>query len=237
MDRRDFLTLLTGAVASAATEAPELILSNGHFWGGAQAVAIANGRFAAVGSNDDIRALATAATRTIDLGGKTVVPGFIDSHSHLASSGVRHLREIDADLRSISEIKDAVRKRAATTPKGQWIYGFKYDDTKTREGRKLTYHDLDEAAPDHPVSIEHRGGHTAFVNSLALQKADINEKTPDPAGGQIGRDSAGKLTGELRETAVGRVGKGINRGYSRADRREGVKIISRMLAKAGVTSA
>lgn len=242
MDRRDFLTLLTGAAAAAntaraAVEAPELVLSNGHFWGGAQAVAIANGRFVAVGSNDEIKSLATGATTKIDLGGKTVVPGFIDSHSHVASSGVRHLREIDADLRSIAEIKEAVRKRAATTPKGDWIYGFKYDDTKTTEGRKLTYRDLDEAAPNHPVSIEHRGGHTAFVNSLALQKADINDKTPDPAGGQIGRDSNGRITGELRENAVNRVGKGMSRNYSRADRREGVQIITRMLAKAGVTSA
>ena len=238
MDRRDFLILLgSAATAHARTEAPELILTNGQFWDGAEAVAISNGRFVAVGSNADIGNLATAATRKLDLGNKTVVPGFIDSHCHIASSGVRHLRELDADLRSIADIKAAVRKRAAATPKGEWIYGFKYDDTKTSEGRKLNYHDLDEAAPNHPVSIEHRGGHTAFVNSLALQKADINEKTPDPAGGQIGRDANGKITGELRETAVARVGKGINRGYSRADRHEGVKIITRMLAKAGVTSA
>ena len=237
MDRRHFLTLL-GATAHAAAraEAPELILTNGQFWGGSQAVAIAAGRFVAVGSNDDIRALATAKTRKLDLGGKTVVPGFIDSHCHVASSGVRHLREIDADLRTIAAIKEAVRKRAATTPKGEWILGFKYDDTKTSEGRKLTYKDLDEAAPNHPVAIQHRGGHTTFVNSLALQKGDVNEKTPDPPGGQIGRDPSGRITGELRENAVGRVVRGF-RDYSRADRREGVQIITKMLAKAGVTSA
>ena len=237
MHRRDFLFLL-GTAAAARTESPDVILTNGQFYGGPhQAVAISNGRFLAVGSNDEIRSLATANTRKIDLANQTVVPGFIDSHSHVASSGVRHLREIDADLRSIAAIKDAVRARAATTPKGEWILGFKYDDTKTSEGRKLTYKDLDEAAPNHPVAIQHRGGHTTFVNSLALQKADVNEKTPDPPGGQIGRDPiTGRITGELRENAVGRVVRG-NREYSRADRREGVKIITKMLAKAGVTSA
>src|SRR5947209_4557199 len=129
MDRRDFLILLGGAATlNARTQAPELILTDGQFWGGAQAVAISNGRFIAVGSNEEIRGLATAATKKLDLGNRTVVPGFIDSHSHVASSGVRHLRELDADLRSIAEIKEAVRKRASTTPKGEWILGFKYDD-------------------------------------------------------------------------------------------------------------
>jgi predicted amidohydrolase YtcJ len=236
MDRRDFLGLLTAATVHAASEQPALILYNGRFWGGAQAVAIAAGRFLATGTSEEIRALATGSTRQIDLGGKTVVPGFIDSHTHVASSGVRHLREIDADLRSITDIQRAVRERAAVTPRGDWILGFKYDDTKTREGRKLTFRDLDEAAPNHLVAIEHRGGHTAFVNSPALNQADINDKTPDPPGGQFGRDAAGHLTGELREQAVSRVVK-RQREYSRSDRREGVKLITRLFAKAGVTSA
>lgn len=238
MDRRTFVAALAGAAAARAsnTEAPEAILTSGRFWGGGfEAVAIAGGRFVATGTNDEIRNLATAATRKIDLGGKTVVPGFIDSHTHVASSGLRHLREIDADLRSIALIQEAVRKRAAETPKGEWILGFKYDDTKTSEGRKLTFRDLDAAAPDHPVYIEHRGGHTAFVNSLALRKADVNEKTPDPPGGQIGRDANGHITGELRENAATRLR--ANRNYSRADRQEGVRIITKMMAKTGVTSA
>lgn len=238
MDRRTFVAALAGAAAARAsnTEAPEAILTNGRFWGGGfEAVAIAGGRFVATGTNDEIRNLATAATRKIDLGGKTIVPGFIDSHTHVASSGLRHLREIDADLRSIALIQEAVRKRAAETPKGEWILGFKYDDTKTAEGRKLTFRDLDAAAPDHPVYIEHRGGHTAFVNSLALRKADVNEKTPDPPGGQIGRDANGHITGELRENAAARLR--ANRNYSRADRQEGVRIITKMMAKTGVTSA
>lgn len=89
-------------------------------------------------------------------------------------------------------------------PKGEWIRGFKYDDTKTAEGRKLTRQDLDTAAPDNPVIVRHRGGHTGFANALALQKLDFKDSTPDPAGGQLGRDVQGHLTGELRGTAMDR---------------------------------
>ena len=94
--------------------------------------------------------------RQIDLGGKTVVPGFIDAHSHPCYAGIRHLRWVDCDLRSIADIQNAIRARAAKTPAGEWIIGFKYDDTKTKEGRKLTREDLDAATKDHPVFIEHR---------------------------------------------------------------------------------
>ncbi|MFN7920467.1 MAG: amidohydrolase [Bryobacteraceae bacterium] len=235
--RRSFLASLAAPVAVK----PELILYNANIHTidaanpSAQAVAIARGRFLAVGSNDDVRGLAGAAARQVDLGGRTVVPGFIDAHTHPASSGLHHLREVDCDLRSITEIQAAIRQRAASTPKGQWILGFKYDDTKTAEGRKITLRDLDAAAPDHPVRITHRGGHSVYVNSRALNIADVNEKTPDPAGGKFAREG-GHLTGALLERAMGAVTSKIKIEYSRADRQEGVKIISRMMNKAGVTS-
>ena len=127
----------------------------------------------AVGSNDEVRALADGATKSVDVGGKTIVPGFIDAHCHPAYSGRRHLRFIDCDLRSISAIQDAVRERASKAPPGEWVVGFKYDDTKTAEKRFLTREDLDAAAPQHPVYIAHRGGHTGYVNSLALAKQGI----------------------------------------------------------------
>jgi hypothetical protein len=241
MRRRRFLGAL-GAGAYAASTEPESILINGNFLTmdaanpRAQAVAISAGRFLAVGSKDDVARLATARTRKFDLGGRTVVPGFIDCHSHPASSGLRHLREVDCDLRSITAIQQAIRERAAKTPKGRWILGFKYDDTKTSEGRKLTKGDLDAAAPDHPVFVNHRGGHTAFVNSLALQLADVNDKTPDPPGGRFEHDSAGRLTGGLYETALGPFRRKFPALYTRWDWREGAKLISKMMNKAGVTS-
>ena len=203
----------------------------------AQAVAIAKGRFLAVGTNQEVRSLSVPGTVEINLEGKTVVPGFIDAHSHPASAGRRHLRQVDCDLRSISKIQAAIRQRAARTPAGHWVLGFKYDDTKTIEGRRLTRRDLDAAAPNHPVYITHRGGHTAYVNSLALKAAGVSRNTLDPPGGQLDRDPAtGQLTGYIRERAKSLFTKVIPSDYTREDYREGVKLISQMMARAGITS-
>src|SRR5262245_1528631 len=120
--RRAFLGgLAAAAAARSAVTTPELILHNGNIHTidsanpHAEAVAVAGGRFLAVGSNRDMLALASARTKKVDLGGKTVVPGFIDAHTHVAYSGLRHLRQLDCDLRSIAQIQAAVRQRAAAT--------------------------------------------------------------------------------------------------------------------------
>jgi predicted amidohydrolase YtcJ len=203
----------------------------------AQAVAIADGRFLAVGSNDDVRSLATARTRQLDLEGKTIVPGFIDAHSHPAAAGLAHLRMVDCDLRSIAEIQAAIRERAGVTPPGQWVLGFKYDDTKTSDGRPLTRADLDAAAPQHPVFIEHRGGHTAYVNSLAMKLAGVGEQTPDPPGGKFDRDpSTHRLTGRAAENATDVFRKMLPSDFTRDDHQAGVKLISRMMSRTGITS-
>jgi predicted amidohydrolase YtcJ len=243
--RREFLgTLAAFSLFPLEQEKPDLILYNGNILTvndrepRAQAVAIARSRFLAVGSDSDVLNLASAASKKIDLGGKTVTPGFIDAHSHPAEAGLMHLRMVDCDLRSISAIQAALRERAAKTPPGEWVLGFKYDDTKTEEGRPLTVADLDAAVPDHPVHVEHRGGHTTYSNSLAFRKAGIDEKTPDPPGGKIDRDLAtGKLTGRVAESANTLFEKAIPQNFTRDDHREGVKLISKMLARTGITSA
>jgi predicted amidohydrolase YtcJ len=203
----------------------------------AQAIAVAGDRILAVGSDADLLNLATARTRKVDLTGRTVLPGFIDAHTHVCYSGIRHLKQVDCDLRSIAEIRKAVRERAAKTPAGQWIIGFKYDDTKTSDGRKLTRTDLDSAAPGHPVFIGHRGGHTGYVNSLAMKLAGVTEDTRDPSGGQLDRDPAtGRLTGGLRERATEPFTKLFATAHTRDEYRQGVELITRMMARAGVTS-
>jgi hypothetical protein len=242
VSRRTFAGAAAGWAARAEISLPELILHNAAIYTvdpaqpRAEAVAITGGRFVAVGSKNEILPLAGAQTKLIDLAGKTVVPGFIDAHSHPASSGLRHLREVDCDLRSITAIQEAIRARAAKTPPGEWILGFKYDDTKTAEGRKLTRADLDAAAPNHAVFINHRGGHTAYVNSEALRRADVNDRTPDPDGGHFDKDAAGHLTGGLRERAMEPFRRRIPSRYTRDDWRQGAKIISQMMNRAGITS-
>jgi predicted amidohydrolase YtcJ len=242
--RREFLAGL-GALALFPLDhsEPDVILYNANVWTvnsrqpRAQAIAISEGRFYAIGTNQEVLALAAGGAKKIDLGGKTVIPGFIDAHTHPAEAGLDHLREVDCDLRSIAQILDALRQRAAQTPPGQWVLGFKYDDTKTSDGRPLTIKDLDEAVPDHPALVEHRGGHTAWVNSLALRAGNLTNQTPDPLGGKYDRDPAtGQLTGRLRENAKDALEALIPNHFTRDDHREGVKLIARMMSKTGITS-
>jgi predicted amidohydrolase YtcJ len=242
--RREFLgSLAAVSLFPFDEEQPELVLYNGNIFTvnpkepRAEAIAICRGQIRAVGSDTDVLHLATALTKKVDLSKKTVLPGFIDAHSHPAQAGVMHLRMVDCDLRSISAIQAALRERAARTPAGDWVLGFKYDDTKTQDGRPLSIADLDAAVPDHPVAIEHRGGHTTYCNSLAFEKAGVNDKTPDPPGGKIDHDAAGKLSGRVAESANNLLAKAIPQNLTRDDHREGVKLISKMLARTGITSA
>ena len=242
--RRHFIgTMASFSLLSLDKIEPEIILYNGNIYTvnpnepRAQAVAIAGGRFIAVGTNDEVLRLATKHTKKIDAGHKTILPGFIDAHTHPAYSGIKHLKMVDCDLRSIKDIKEAIKQRASITPKGNWVEGFKYDDTKTSEGRKINIADLDEASPEHPVQITHRGGHTTYCNSLAFKLAKIDESTSNPQGGEFEKTTDGKLTGCVKEAANNVFDNLIPNVDTRDERREGVKLISKMMAKTGITSA
>ena len=202
----------------------------------AEAFAVKNGRFVAVGSTSDVQNLATVGTEIIDAEGMTITPGFIDAHSHPSGAGVNELVQVNADLRSIAEIKSALQERASTTPAGQWIQAFKYDDTKLAEGRPLNRFDIDEVVPNNPVVVGHRGGHTGVYNSMALALAGITAETPDPDGGRFYRDDDGVLTGLAAEEARYVFRDLIPSDSSREQRREGVKLISQLMSKAGLTS-
>ena len=194
---------------------PDEVSADMIFWGGniitvdprrpnAQAVAIKDGRFLKAGSEAEVKALAGRNTKMIALRGRTVTPGFIDSHQHLSQYGT-DLLQIDCSPRrrkTIVQLQQAVRKETKRKPAGEWIRGVGYDDTKTLDQRILTRTDLDEVAPDHPVFIHHVSGHWAVVNSRALEVGGIGEETADPPGGAYGRDpDTGRLNGILYEQA------------------------------------
>ncbi len=202
----------------------------------AEAFAVKGDRFIAVGSSSDIRNLASSRSEIIDAEGMTVTPGFIDAHSHPSGAGVNELVQVNADLRSIAEIKQALQQRAQITPDGQWIRAFKYDDTKLAEGRPINRFDIDEVAPNNPVVVGHRGGHTGVYNSMALALAGITSETPDPPGGRFYRDSNGVLTGLAAERARYPLNSLIPSDSSREQRRDGVKLISELMTRAGLTS-
>ena len=220
---------------------PDLIVHNGQIYTSdpvipkTEAFAVKSDRFMAVGSNADILNLATRKTKVVDAKGMTLVPGFIDSHSHPAGGGVSELVSVNCDLRSIDAIKKAINERAQNTPKGEWITGFKYDDTKVKDGRKLRWEDLDEAAPDNPVHIRHRGGHTAWYNSKAFELAGITAETPDPKHGKFYRRD-GKLDGRIAERANYMITKLIPSEITRAQRQAGVKLISELMTSSGLTT-
>lgn len=220
---------------------PDLVVVNGRVYTvdeslpTAEAFAVKYDRIVAVGSTDDITNLITSNTEVLDVGGMTVTPGFIDAHSHPAYGGIYELTQVNLDLRSIVEIQAALRERASNTPPGGWVIGFKYDDTKVREGRRLTRRDLDEAVSNHPVQVTHRGGHTSWYNSKAFELAGITVDTPDPPGGHIYHDGD-ELNGLVAELARRPFQRLIPSGTTREQRQAGVKLITEMMSAAGLTS-
>jgi predicted amidohydrolase YtcJ len=234
-----------GAAAAAETPsagaAPDLVLLDGRVFTSddrapkAQAFAVHAGRFTAVGSSSDVANLKGPGTEVIDAGGRAVFPGFIDAHSHPAWGGSVEVSSLNLDLPSLAEIKAKIREKAAHTAPGQWIVGSKYNDTRVREGRRLTREDLDEAAPDHPVRVMHRGGHTSWYNSRAFALAGITVSTPDPPGGRFERRD-GALDGFVAGHANDAFAKLMPPGPGREELQLGIKVISKMMTAAGLTS-
>jgi len=170
-----------------------------------EAVAIGNGRILAVGARDEIEALAHTNARRIDLGGRTLIPGFNDAHIHLWKVGMLLTGMIDTRVTvtpTIPAIIDAFRARAESTPAGRWLTGRGYHELSLPEQRHPTRADLDQASTAHPIQLIHTSAHLAVVNTRALQLAGITAQTPDPTGGEIDRDEHGEPTGLLRETAM-----------------------------------
>jgi len=252
--RRAFLKLAGAGLASSAFAAPpdsDLVVLNANVYTvdtrtpKAEAFAIQGGRFIAVGTNAAIKAIAGKSMQTIDAKGMTIVPGFIDCHNHATGSVL--LYEVlvgnpyEVEFVTIASIVEKLRAKAQTLPPGTWVEGYFFDDTKVKDNRELNVHDLDQVSKDHPVVVHHRGGHTAFYNSKALEMADINKGTPNPAGGTFDRDASGDLNGRVTDRAMGglnRVGKRqtFTDEQRRKRDRDGLAYISKQFVRYGVTS-
>lgn len=166
------------------------------------AIAIRGGRIAAIGDDAAIEALASRATRRIDLRGALVLPGLIDAHGHVRGLGER-LATVDLrGARRIDAVVEAVRRRAATIPPGRWITGGGWDQNLWPGGGFPDHRPLDAAAPGIPVYLRRIDSHAAWASRAALDAAGIDRSTPDPEGGRIERDAAGDPTGILIDNAM-----------------------------------
>ncbi len=249
ISRKNFLGLgtvaaagLASGCASGADEsglAPDVVVVNGNVLTQdaaqptAEAFAIKDGRFVAVGTNDDVQNLIASGTEVIDAAGATVLPGFIDAHSHPSGAGLNALKNVDTNLGSIARMQEALRARAAETPPGEWIVGYMYDDTKQEEGRPVNRLDLDAVSTEHPIVVGHRGGHTGVYNSRAFATAGVTVDTPDPFGGRFYRED-GELTGKVAERARGVFN--VSSTSTREERAAGVALICRQMNAHGLTS-
>jgi len=263
-NRRQFVGLagagiagLAGApwirTASAAETGPEtdLVVFNAKVYTvdanlpRAEAFAVKSGKFTAVGTNADIKGLIGRGTQTFDAQQMTIVPGFIDCHNH--APGETLLYEVlvgnpyEVEFVTISSIIEKLRARAQKTPANVWVEGFFFDDTKVKDNRMLNVHDLDQVSKDHPVVVHHRGGHTSFYNSKALELADVNKKTPNPPGGTYDKDENGELNGRVTDRARSVFDKaGKRQTFSEEQRlqraRDGLAFISKQFVRYGLTS-
>jgi hypothetical protein len=174
----------------------------------AQAVAIAGGKIAAVGTSEAVRAWIGPKTQVFDLKGLTLTPGLIDSHCHLSTGGAEEHFSLDLrfpTVKSIAEIAKQVGEARKQRKSGEWVQGTGWDEGKLAERRVIVASDLDPATPDNPVWLEQTMGHYGTANAAALKLAGVDRNTPDPAGGTIDRLPDGTPSGLLRENAMGLV--------------------------------
>ncbi len=225
----------------AAQTYADLILTNGKIWTGntaqpqAEAVACAGGRIVAVGAAAEVAHWAGPRTRTIDLAGRRVVPGFNDAHVHFFDGGSALSGVQLRDASSQAEFRERIRAFAATLPPGRWILDGDWDHERWTPAQLPTRQLIDESAGDHPVFVNRLDGHMSLANSLALKLAGITRNMPDPPGGTIVRDAAGEPTGVLKDAAMAAVNRVIP-APSQDQILDALRAAMRYAAENGVTS-
>ena len=202
-----FIFLLASIFSGLLFASPELIVINADIRTAdpirmrASAFAIEAGKFTAVGTNEEILKLVEPNTRVLDAEGKSVLPGFIDSHTHL-SSGAKIVTGINlTGIREKSVWLDMIKKRAQTMEPGEWLLGGRWDHTFENKGLPTRW-ELDNVSPNNPVALSDIDGHSMWVNSLAIEKANLKADSEVPMGGQILLDESGVPNGILLEGAM-----------------------------------
>ena len=200
------------------------------------AFAVKDGKFLAVGSNEEIRKYKTKKTEVVDLHGKFVMPGFNDAHMHLGE-GARVMLNVDLNgTKSLEDMKQRVADRVKTAAPGEWILGGGWDHTKWSEQKLPTRQDLDSVTAGHPAFFDRTDGHIAVANSAALALAHVDKSTAPPEGGAIDHDPQGEPTGIFREGAKDLITKVIP-PPTPSQRRKGIQLVLAQAAKWGLTSA
>lgn len=173
-------------------------------------VLVLQGRIAALGEAAVLAPMLPPGARTMDLGGRLLLPGFVDGHVHLLGLGLRLVGDrLDlTGTRSLAEALDAVDRYAESLPADEWVRGGGWDWNSWPEGRSPSAADLDGRAGGRPVALTSRCGHSMWLNSPALALLGVDARTPDPPGGVIGRDSAGNPDGLLHDGAMELVREG-----------------------------
>ncbi len=254
-NRRDFVAMVGAGsswagAAFAASEDPDLIVINAKVYTvdpampKAEAFAMRDGRFIAVGGTTDMKALAGKKTQFYDAKGLTVTPGFLDCHNH--AQGAVLLYDVivgnpyEVEFVTIQSVIDKLKERALKTPPDTWIDGYFFDDTKVKDNRELSIHDLDKVSTTQPVCVHHRGGHTTFYNSKAFEMAGVSKNTPNPFGGTFEKDARGELNGRVTDLGmqvINKVGKRVQYTPAQTAERDrnGLAFLSKQFVKYGLT--
>ncbi len=201
----------------------------------AEAFAVKDGKIAWVGKRTD--APESDAESTVDLGGRRVLPGFVDSHMHaiMLADCCRQISALPPEVNSIEELVEKIKNVRRQQEPGQWIFGWGYDEGKLAEHRAPNRYDLDKGSSDSPVMVRRTCGHICSVNSKALEMAGVTKDTPDPEGGVIGRDENGVPDGILYENARNLVDR-IMKQKDENDMADDLMALDEILISQGVTT-
>ncbi|MGE7760346.1 amidohydrolase [Peribacillus sp. NPDC097895] len=202
----------------------------------AEAIAINGNRISAVGTNQEIKVLIGEETKVMDLQGKSILPGFIDSHIHLILYGVNQLAiSCKAEhIESVEDLLNDLKEKASVIPKGEWIRAWGFNETDVKEKRYPTISELDAISTDHPIMVTRTCSHISVVNRRAMEIAGLDENSENPAGGIIEKDKEGRITGKLIETANMLMADMAS--YTESELMKAVKIASEHFIASGITS-